>query len=134
MLESKSLKHRRLRYGLSENDISALFIFQNGRCGVCNRRLLGGRFVIEHNHKSGLVRGLCCQWCNGHVLAVLESPLTGGERYLADPPAYRLWPDRGPIPGFKKKSYRKISPAVALPKTEARFKRAEPLDLEALPE
>jgi len=46
---------------------------QNGGCGVCNRKPLSYmRHAVDHNHKTGKLRGLLCAPCNGRVLGRLE--------------------------------------------------------------
>jgi len=55
------------RYGLSVNDYFSLLEKQNGKCKVCNEEK---KLVIDHNHKTGKVRGLLCLNCNtalGHL-------------------------------------------------------------------
>ena len=40
---------------------------QNNRCKICNSNKPGQNkkyFCIDHNHKTGKVRGLLCQKCN----------------------------------------------------------------------
>jgi len=57
------LRRRRLRdYGLTEDDVAELSAQQNGRCRICER--LPPRLVIDHDHVSGIVRGLLCDGCN----------------------------------------------------------------------
>lgn len=44
---------------------------QNNKCAICSEDIpidyqsrTGGRFVIDHNHKTGKVRGILCNSCN----------------------------------------------------------------------
>ena len=37
---------------------------QDGKCAICHRREDGCTFVVDHCHKTGLVRGIICQKCN----------------------------------------------------------------------
>ncbi|MFI0900587.1 endonuclease domain-containing protein [Streptomyces sp. NPDC020983] len=59
----------------------ALHDWQAGRCAVCGFRAI--RMVLDHDHETGLVRGLLCRSCN------LIEPHDDGlfERYRERPPA-----------------------------------------------
>lgn len=59
------------KYGLSADDYELLYEKQNGVCAICGKsetvenntgtiRLLS----VDHNHKTGKVRGLLCMSCN----------------------------------------------------------------------
>jgi hypothetical protein len=61
-------QHRRYTYGLSPEDHDALLRHQGGRCPICDRSDLP--LVVDHDHRSGRVRGLLCGPCNraiGHL-------------------------------------------------------------------
>lgn len=62
------------KYGISKNEILALLEQQNGMCAICDVRAvdLGERLHIDHNHKTGKVRGLLCRPCNNFVLVAIE--------------------------------------------------------------
>lgn len=49
---------------------------QGYRCALCESDFPGGRgrFVVDHCHKSGLVRGLLCNLCNVGLGALRDSP------------------------------------------------------------
>ena len=57
-------------YGISLNDYNILFIKQKRICAICynkETRRLNGKIVnlsVDHNHKTGKVRGLLCSQCN----------------------------------------------------------------------
>jgi hypothetical protein len=66
------------RYGLTEQDVQAMFEQQRGLCACCGNPETStikstGQIKmlhIDHNHKTGEVRGLLCQDCNmslGHL-------------------------------------------------------------------
>lgn len=64
-----------------------LFQNQDGRCAVCRRpeRFFKVRLAVDHNHKTGEVRGLLCSRCNRHVVALLEHEpdlILAAQRYL----------------------------------------------------
>lgn len=58
-------------YGLEAGEYAQLYEFQGGRCALC-RRATGAsrRLSVDHDHATGLVRGLLCRPCNtflGHA-------------------------------------------------------------------
>ena len=63
-----SIKERRQKhYGLSESDFSAMWADQNGLCPICTGTLAGPQHnacAVDHDHKTGRVRGLLCLRCN----------------------------------------------------------------------
>ena len=65
----KSEEHRRRRYGLSADAFKALRVVQNFCCAMCGEKFLDDSFRIkvDHNHKTGVVRGLLCLSCNTAV-------------------------------------------------------------------
>jgi len=50
------------RYGLTEVDIEYLLARQQGVCAIC--RCTMARMVVDHDHSTGVVRGLLCHPCN----------------------------------------------------------------------
>jgi recombination endonuclease VII len=65
-------------YGLTEADLVSLYDAAEGRCPMCLRPFNAGRAVnVEHDHASGLLRGLACAHCNHDLLG-----------HFGDDPAY----------------------------------------------
>lgn len=61
-------KAQRLRqYGIEVSDFEDMMAMQNGQCAICgfsdtdNKKLFP---VVDHCHKTGIVRGLLCMACN----------------------------------------------------------------------
>ena len=55
------------QYGLSLNDVAKILDKQHGRCPICGKRLprkYGPQMAIDHDHKTGKVRGILCHRCN----------------------------------------------------------------------
>jgi hypothetical protein len=55
------------KYGITEEDYKRLLFQQNGRCAICQTEKPGGKwpvFHVDHDHKTGAVRGLLCVRCN----------------------------------------------------------------------
>lgn len=50
---------------------------QNGRCAVCNRIPAEGetRFAFDHDHETGLTRGVLCSACNGGLGCFRDDPV-----------------------------------------------------------
>lgn len=83
-------------YGLGPGEYDALFAAQGGRCAIC-RQTRRQRLSVDHDHKTGLVRGLCCRLCNGRLLtAARDRPetLRAAADYLENPPALRILGER----------------------------------------
>lgn len=62
------------RMGLTEKDYERICREQGGSCPIC-KRLPKERLVLDHDHRTGLFRGLICTQCNrglGHFLDDLE--------------------------------------------------------------
>lgn len=53
-------------YGLTRDSFSSLLLSQGGGCAICGTSNPGGvgSFHVDHNHITGVVRGLLCSNCN----------------------------------------------------------------------
>lgn len=72
-------------YKLPREDFDTLLKNQGGSCAICGSLDWGGRTPhIDHDHKSGKVRGILCQSCNLAVGFVRNSPeiATAMAKYL----------------------------------------------------
>lgn len=81
-------------YGIDTDDYDRLFVIQGGRCAICRQRPGKKRLAVDHDHKSGAVRGLLCSRCNHELLgAGFDSAikLLAGWHYLDTPTATGLW-------------------------------------------
>ncbi len=61
------------RYGISVEDFTILYELQSGACGIC--RVNGKRLCVDHDHESGLVRGLLCIGCNTAIANLADGEL-----------------------------------------------------------
>lgn len=81
----------RRKYGITLVQYEAIKDAQGGTCYICRRA--NGRtknLAVDHNHKTGEVRGLLCGPCNKGVVGHLRDEPEAGLRlhqYLTDPPA-----------------------------------------------
>lgn len=57
------------KYGLSVELYNAMLAAQGGGCAICQKPPQKNRLSVDHDHKTGLVRGLLCPWCNQHLIA-----------------------------------------------------------------
>ncbi|MFE5009750.1 endonuclease VII domain-containing protein [Streptomyces sp. NPDC056696] len=79
-------------YGLEPGEFQALMDYQGGVCAIC-RQPRRYRLDVDHDHKTGLVRGLTCRQCNRRILpGAKDNPetLRSAADYLDDPPAVRF--------------------------------------------
>lgn len=93
-------------FGLTVQEYQALYVAQGGRCAVC--RVATGRarrLAVDHDHETGIIRGLCCSQCN-YVLLGRFGPdaMRRALEYLENPPAVavigcRRIPDPPACPG-----------------------------------
>jgi hypothetical protein len=68
-INRKLFKH----YGITIEDYNRLLEQQGGVCAICGRPPVSKRrFHVDHNHKTGVVRGLLCSGCNTAVGGVHE--------------------------------------------------------------
>jgi len=64
-LPCKSIKRDRF-YGLAPYEYDKMFYYQDGKCGICPNDLVFRHWSthIDHDHQTGVVRGLLCHNCN----------------------------------------------------------------------
>lgn len=62
------------RYGLNLEKFNAMLEKQGGSCKVCYGPSMGkGTYHVDHDHKTGKVRGLLCHKCNVALGMVQDS-------------------------------------------------------------
>ncbi len=60
-------QHLKRSYGITLNDYNQMLTEQNDCCAICGTDNPGGKhgkFMVDHNHDTGEVRGLLCKRCN----------------------------------------------------------------------
>lgn len=61
----KRLKHRLAKFGLTVEQYDAMLDAQEHLCALCRQPNQGQRrWHVDHDHKTGVVRGLLCNLCN----------------------------------------------------------------------
>lgn len=91
-------------YGLDADGYRALLALQGGRCAICRARPRSKRLAVDHDHKSGAVRGLLCSRCNHDLMGSAWDSLAlvaALWHYLNTPPAFGDWraPEDAPTIG-----------------------------------
>jgi hypothetical protein len=78
-------------YGITQDDYNGILEFQNYRCAICKgtveEKMKGNKkhLCVDHDHKTGKVRGLLCDPCN-RAIGLLEdhyAVLQNAYRYLS---------------------------------------------------
>ena len=107
----------RSAFGMSVDDYYGIRELQGGQCPICGRDVPdpavpgeSRRFPVDHDHKSGEVRGIPCPYCNKYRIGrwtsadigMLEAVLS----YLRDPPARRHFGSALIVPGHGKRKRR----------------------------
>lgn len=79
-----SLKHL---YGLTLEEYKDMEEEQGGRCAICGEVPDRHRLYVDHDHKTGEVRGLLCSRCNMGLGQFRDNPrfLEAALDYLAGP-------------------------------------------------
>ena len=70
------------KYGLSDAEYHDILAAQGGGCGICGRQQPGlapvtgkpRRLVVDHDHATGVVRGLLCTPCNSGIGMLGDQP------------------------------------------------------------
>lgn len=68
--------HIKRKYGISEKDYTQMVASQSNKCALCGRPPRKNRLSIDHDHKTGKIRGLLCAPCN-RALGVLGDSVDG---------------------------------------------------------
>ena len=82
MYEDKQNRNYLHRYGVTAAQVRQWVESQGERCAVCNGRT--ARLNVDHDHKTGRVRGLLCYKCNSALGSMGDDPtrLRAAIRYL----------------------------------------------------
>lgn len=88
-LSPRDARLKRL-YSLEPGEYEKILNFQEGKCFICRRPPKEGKNLhVDHNHISGLTRGLLC-WVDNAALGKFRDDLkrvANAHAYLLDPPA-----------------------------------------------
>lgn len=75
--ESKRSSILKSRYGITEQDYLDLFNAQKGCCAICGVDYSNSKrnLDVDHDHTTGVVRGLLCNNCNRGIGHLQDSPV-----------------------------------------------------------
>lgn len=76
--------HRMHRYGVTDEQYQAMLESQDGLCRICLQPMDPPH--VDHDHATGLVRGLLCDTCNAGIGMLQDSPeiLDAAIHYLTE--------------------------------------------------
>jgi len=78
-----------IQYRLTEEDYESILRHQGGVCAGCGKPPYSCRLAVDHDHKTGRIRGLLCWLCN-RAIGILRDNAKAATRlgeYLVSPPA-----------------------------------------------
>jgi hypothetical protein len=78
-----------VRYRLTEPEYDSILKHQGGVCAGCGEPPRKTRLAVDHDHKTGRIRGLLCWLCN-RAIGILRDNARAATRlgaYLVAPPA-----------------------------------------------
>jgi hypothetical protein len=82
-----SMSYMYRSYGLKKEDYANLMESQDYKCKLCGKELaLEKKPCVDHNHKTGFVRGILCSKCNVGLGQFGDSPefLRRAAKYIED--------------------------------------------------
>lgn len=85
-------RRMQIMYGVEWDDYERMLACQDGRCAICGRLPRKYALAIDHDHKSGEIRGLLCNRCNHTLLGAANEDsrlLRRAADYLDDTPLAR---------------------------------------------
>ena len=75
-------KNYKVKYGITVADYDRILAAQGGVCALCQGlEILDRHYCVDHNHTTGIVRGLLCYRCNSG-LGVFGDDIEGLQRVV----------------------------------------------------
>ena len=73
----------RRKFGITHDEYDLMLLKQDNECAICRRKPRNGEksLVVDHDHKTGVVRGLLCGKCNTS-LGTFGDSIEGLERAI----------------------------------------------------
>lgn len=101
---AKDLRLRR-EYNITLEEYNKVLAYQNGCCYIC-RKTHGKKgqllvLSVDHNHTTGLVRGLLCWPCNKAIAVFRDNAgsMARAAQYIDNPPFMVVLGERFCVPG-----------------------------------
>lgn len=103
---------RKRLYNITGIEYDAILALQNGVCAICKKppKIGGKKLAVDHDHKTGLIRGLLCWSCNSFLSKANDDPviIMNAADYIMSPPATlalgeQRFGRKGPIKKRKRK-------------------------------
>jgi Recombination endonuclease VII len=91
-------------YGITLEEYKSILAAQGHKCPICQKTLSGWSNPVDHDHLTGIVRGITCTYCNRRRIgqhndwAIVQRMAD----YLRRPPAGRIIGSRA-VPKKKKR-------------------------------
>lgn len=67
MMEYKKEYHIKATYNITFEQLDKMLIEQKHKCLICDKSLIETRRCIDHDHKTGKIRGILCIECNSMI-------------------------------------------------------------------
>lgn len=98
-----SERRLKLVFGLTWDEYELMLACQDWRCAICGGKPRKNLLSVDHDHKTGEIRGLLCSRCNHRVLgAANEDPerLRRAARYLEEFAPREVFGEAKHVPGY----------------------------------
>ena len=69
------------KYGITLEDYNKMLKLQNNKCLICLRDFIKFKGNVDHNHKTGKIRGILCPTCN-RVLGLFKDDINRFQRAI----------------------------------------------------
>jgi Recombination endonuclease VII. len=82
-MQPRAANRLKTLYNLTLTQYGDMFKAQDGKCAICRRAQVGQLLSVDHNHKTGKVRGLLCTYCNTRLATVEDAAFVkAAKKYL----------------------------------------------------
>ncbi len=65
-------RYLRSKYGLTGLEYETLLRWGGYKCWICGGGSGSKNLAVDHNHRSGIIRGLLCKRCNGVLARMMD--------------------------------------------------------------